>query len=68
MDAEEIVEAQEMVKEVVIADEMIDYAVDLVRQRITKAVLRMNGQNMSSMEVDRGDFSQLSDWQKRVHL
>lgn len=30
MDAEEIVMAQEMVKEVVIADEMINYAVDLV--------------------------------------
>ena len=23
---------------------------------------------MSSMEVDHGDFSQLSDWPKRVHL
>ena len=30
MNAEEIVTAQEMVKEVIIADEMIDYAVDLV--------------------------------------
>ncbi len=30
MGAEEIMEAQEMVKEVVVADEMIDYAIDLV--------------------------------------
>ena len=57
-----------MVKEVVIADEMIDYAVDLVRQLMTKAVLRMNGRNMSNMAVVHGDFSPSSDWQKRVHL
>ncbi len=30
MDAEEIVKAQQMVKEIIIADEMIDYAVDLI--------------------------------------
>ena len=69
MDAEEIVMAQEMVKEVVIADEMIDYAVDLVAATHNKKrLLRMNGQNMSSMEADHGDFSQLSDLRKHVRL
>ena len=37
MDAEEIIRAQEMVKAVIIADEMIDYAVDLVTATHTKS-------------------------------
>lgn len=53
MDAEEIVMAQEMVKEVVIADEMINYAVDLV-----SATHNNNNNNNNNGSTD--------DWAKYV--
>ncbi|WP_203246068.1 AAA family ATPase [Sporosarcina beigongshangi] len=58
MDAETIVLAQQMVKEIVIADEMIDYAVDLV------AATHKNAAN--SIEAASSTTGSADDWSKYV--
>ena len=67
MDAEELIIAQQMVKEVVIADEMIDYAVDLVAATHDRSGSADDGRNMCNTEVVHEDFNPSSDLRKHVH-